>query len=151
MFITTIYKHSRKVKVNRNYVSKCNLYLHFLIWQNLLISSEKMVMSPEIKGCVTWFIYFLDLLWVRYNCAKFHHCRICATYFRERGYFCPSTPPFLPTIRQQPRKIPSWIGLKSSSKKESKDWKIIFSFHYFPLQHKLMKKVRKILKILLFV
>ena len=30
---------------------------------------------------------FLDLLWVRYNCAKFHHCRICATDFRERGLF----------------------------------------------------------------
>ena len=94
MFITTIYKHSRKVKVNRNYVSKCNLYLHFLIWQNLLISSEKMVMSPEIKGCVTWFIYFLDLLWGRYNCAKFHHCTICGTDFREGGAFLP--PPLHP-------------------------------------------------------
>ena len=27
-----------------------------------------MLMSAELNGCVTWFIYFLDLLWVRYNC-----------------------------------------------------------------------------------
>ena len=38
-----------------------------------------MLMSAELKGCVTRLIYFLDLLWVRYNCAKFHHCRICVT------------------------------------------------------------------------
>ena len=24
-----------------------------------------------------WFIHFLDLLWARYNCAKFHHSRKC--------------------------------------------------------------------------
>ena len=38
-----------------------------------------MLMSAELKACVTWFIYFLDLLYVRYNCAKSHHCRICVT------------------------------------------------------------------------
>ena len=48
-----------------------------------------MLMSAELKGCVTWFIYFLDLLWVRYNCAKFHRCRICVTDFKERGGFLP--------------------------------------------------------------
>ena len=31
MFIITIYKDSRNVKINRNYVSKNNLYLYFLI------------------------------------------------------------------------------------------------------------------------
>ena len=31
MFIIAIYKDSRKVKINRNYVSKYNLYLYFLI------------------------------------------------------------------------------------------------------------------------
>ena len=30
-FIITIYKDSKKVKINRNYVSKYNLYLYFLI------------------------------------------------------------------------------------------------------------------------
>ena len=36
-----------------DYVSKYNLYWHFLIQQNLLISSEKILMSVELKGCVT--------------------------------------------------------------------------------------------------
>ena len=53
--------------------------------------------------------YFLDLLWVRYNCAKFHHCRICVTGFREGGLFA-----LPPSISEQPRKSPSWTGLKSS-------------------------------------
>ena len=66
-----------------------------------------MLMSAELKRCVTWFIYFLDLLWLRYNCAKFHHCRICVTDFREGGLLPP--PPLIP---EQPRNSPSWIGLK---------------------------------------
>ena len=28
-------------------------------------------------------LYFMDLLYVRYNWAKFHHCRICVTDFKE--------------------------------------------------------------------
>ena len=53
MFIITIYKDSRSVTINRNYVSKYNLYLYFLISQNLLISGEKMLISAELKVCVT--------------------------------------------------------------------------------------------------
>ena len=52
MFIKKIFKDSRKVKRVRNYVPKCNLHLHFLIQQKLLISREKMLMSAELKGCV---------------------------------------------------------------------------------------------------
>ena len=78
-------------KIEITYLN-CSLYLHLLIKQNLLISSEKMVMSGEIKGCATWFRYFLGLLWVRYNCVRFHHCRICVTYFKERGPFCSPHP-----------------------------------------------------------
>ena len=40
IFIITIFNDSRKLKMIRNYVSKCNLYLYFLIQQNLLISAE---------------------------------------------------------------------------------------------------------------
>ena len=65
-----------------------------------------MLISPEFKGYVTWSIYFSDLLEVRYNCAKFHHCRIYVTDFREGVAFL--TPP---PIREQPWKSPSWIGL----------------------------------------
>ena len=67
----------------------------------------KMLMSAKLKECVTWFIYFVDLLQVRYNSAKFHHCRICVTDFREVGAFLAPPP-----IREQPRKSPSWIGFR---------------------------------------
>ena len=70
----------------------------------MLDSGEKMVILEEVRVCITWFIYFLDLLWVRYNCAKFHNSRICVTDFRDGGLFVPS-------IREQPQKCPSWIGL----------------------------------------
>ena len=53
---------------------------------------------------VTWFICFLNLLYVKYNCAKSHHCRICVAYFKSRR-------DFLTPICEQPRKIPCWIGL----------------------------------------
>ena len=71
-------------------MSKSNLFVYFLMWQNLLISGEKTLMSAEFKEYVTWFIHFLDLPYVRYNCAKFHHCRICVVDFREDG---PKRPP----------------------------------------------------------
>ena len=58
ILIEKIFKDSKKVKMFRNYVPKCNRYLYFLIWQNLLISIEKALMSVELKGWVTWFIYF---------------------------------------------------------------------------------------------
>ena len=58
-----------------------------------MTSGEKILMSAELKGFVTWFIYFLDLLWVRHNCAKFHYCRICVTDSRRGwGAFCPPHP-----------------------------------------------------------
>ena len=52
IFIKTIFKDSRKVKRIRKYVLKCNLYLYFLIKQNLLISDEKMLMSAELREYV---------------------------------------------------------------------------------------------------
>ena len=56
------------------------------------------------KSCVTCSIYFLDLLKLRYYRAKFCRFGICETDFRERSLFASS-------IREQPRKGPSWIGL----------------------------------------
>ena len=41
-----------KFKDFRNYLLKCNLYLHFLTQQKLLTFCEKMQMSVELKGCV---------------------------------------------------------------------------------------------------
>ena len=102
MFIKTIFKDSRKVKMQS--ISVC---LDIAKFGNF---SWKMLMSTEIKECVTWFIYFLDLLQVRYNFAKFHHCRISVTGFRE---WCLFGPP----IREQPQKSPSWIGLSANPTK----------------------------------
>ena len=53
MFIKTILKDSKKANRIRNYLSKWNLYLYFLLLQNLLISDLKMLMSAEIRVCVT--------------------------------------------------------------------------------------------------
>ena len=50
---------------------------------------RKMLMSVEIMVCVMRFIYFFELLYVRYNCGKFHHCRICVTDSREGVLFGP--------------------------------------------------------------
>ena len=41
MFIKRILKESRKVTRNRKYVSEWNLYLYFLMLQNLLICDKK--------------------------------------------------------------------------------------------------------------
>ena len=51
MFIKQIFKDLKKVKRIVNYIPKCNLYLYFLISQNLLISSKKVLMSAKLKGC----------------------------------------------------------------------------------------------------
>ena len=114
MFIKRIFKDSKNVKRIRNYVSRFNLYLYFLIYQNLLISGEKSLISAEPKVCVTWFMYFLNHLLLRYECAKFHHYMMYVTDFLGRGWpFCHSPPPH---IREQPQKGPSWIGLKGAQK-----------------------------------
>ena len=56
---------------------------------------------------------FLDILWLSYNCAKFHHCRICVTDFREVALFAP--PP-------SSLSSPAWIGLKYTDSKHLKLW-----------------------------
>ena len=70
MLIKTIIKDSRNVKIIRNSVSKSNLYLYFLMYQNLLISGKKVLMSAKVKGCVIWFIHFLDLVRCNYHASS---------------------------------------------------------------------------------
>ena len=52
IFLKAIIKNLRKVKRNRNYVSKSNLHLYFLMWQNLLTFGGKMLVSAELKVCI---------------------------------------------------------------------------------------------------
>ena len=89
MFIKKIFKDIKNAKRFRYYIPKYNLYLHFLIEKNLLIFDGKVLMSAELRGCVTWFIYFMGVLEVRINCTNFPLCRICVTGFREGGLFAP--------------------------------------------------------------
>ena len=59
-----------------------------------------MMMLVDLKECVTCFIYFLDLIWVRYNRTKFHHCKICVKDFREGGFFHPWAAPKRPILNR---------------------------------------------------
>ena len=72
----------------------------------MLIFGEKMLMPAELKWWVTWFMHFLDFLWIRYKCAKRHHCRICKAYFKEGSLFGAPNP------WAASKKRPSSIGLK---------------------------------------
>ena len=49
MFIKAILIDSKNVKINRNYVPNWNLCLYFFIYQNLVISDEKVLMSVELN------------------------------------------------------------------------------------------------------
>ena len=50
ILIKTNFKDSKK---SQNFVSKCSFFLYFTIKQNWLISSEKLLMSAELKACIT--------------------------------------------------------------------------------------------------
>ena len=64
-------------------------------------------MPVDLTKCFIIFT-FLNLLKARYNCTKFRHC-----------------PPITSkSIREKPRKSPSWIGLESV-------FKISFNFFFF--------------------
>ena len=54
-------KDPKNVKRIKNCVLKCNLYLYNLMQQKLMTSGKKMLMSSELKECVTGFLYFLGL------------------------------------------------------------------------------------------
>ena len=99
-----LWLHLLKKSLVENFIF-CAVIPEFL---DYLISSEKMLMLAELIGCVTWFTYFLDLLYGRYKCAKFQHCRICVTDLREGDLFILS--------RKQPRKGSFWIGLNTTEK-----------------------------------
>ena len=67
--------------------------------------------SAEHKGCVTWFILFLDLLYVRYNCVMFYHCRICVVDFKEMALFAPC-----PSMTSPQNAYPEYLILMVMSK-----------------------------------
>ena len=81
MFVKTNFKDSKKLKELKVMYENA-IYVHISWYSKSCWFPVKKLMSVEIKGCITWFICFFDLLQLRYNCAKFHHCRICVKDFR---------------------------------------------------------------------
>ena len=73
--------------------------LYLLIKQYLLILGKNAGISRTL-GVSHVIPIFLDLLYVRYNCANFHNCRICVTDFRREAFL---TPPLPPPIHEQPQ------------------------------------------------
>ena len=80
MFIETTLKDSNKVKRNRNYVLKCNLHLHFLIQQKVLISSKNTDANRTQRMCHMIYIFFGYFIVVGY-----------VTDFREGVFFAPQS------------------------------------------------------------
>ena len=81
-----------------------------------------MLMSAELEGCVTWFMYFVDLLYLRYKCDKFHNCRIFVNDCREGIIFRPP-PPLHPWAAP---KRPILNRVKLSSWKKFFSWRFAF-------------------------
>ena len=57
-------------------------------------------MSAELKKCVKGFIYFLDLLWERYNFTEIIHCRISVTVFMKGAFL------LLPSLSSLKKTLP---------------------------------------------
>ena len=71
----------------------------------------KKLMSAELRVCVTWFIYILGLLLVRYNCVSFIIVGYGWQILGRWAFLAP--PPPNPHHREQCQKYPSWIELSS--------------------------------------
>ena len=99
--------------------------------------------------------FFLDLLYIRYNCAKFHYCRIWVTAFTEASFFSTLQPwaapemLFLNIPYIQPKKeIFKKIHLKqmnlSGSPKINYDRKLVFIYELrfcFSIFHNLFNTI----------
>ena len=83
-----------------------SVFLHVAKFADFLLKNADV-------GRIQEMCYFIHIFFgsssVRYNCAKFRHCWISVTDFRERGPFGPHP------IREQHWKGPYWIVLKKLS------------------------------------
>ena len=69
--------------------------------------------SKTPEGCPVIYIFFGSFL-DKYNCAKFHHCRICVKDNREGGPFYHPPPPHPWAALKKPYGLKNWIVSKSS-------------------------------------
>ena len=98
----------------------------------MLISGEKMLVSDELKRCVTWFIFFMDLLWVRHNSAKFHYCKICVIDFKEWETFLLPHNLWAATKRLILNKVKRLLQIKTNMTFFSQTYKeFLHCFHSF--------------------
>ena len=96
MVIKTTFKDTWLLKTTlkriRNYALNFNLYLDFisvLIQEKFLISRKKCWCQQKSRVVERGYIYIIFWIFFRYNCSKFHRCRICVTDFREENLFGP--------------------------------------------------------------
>ena len=82
MFIKKPLKTQKKFKKLEIMCSNA-IYICISRFSKICWFSVKKCWCQQNSSGVSQDLYFLDLLWVRYNCAKCHHCRICKAYFRE--------------------------------------------------------------------
>ena len=102
--IKQAFKDSKKLKIIRNFVLKCNFYLYFLIYQNVVNVGEKRLIFTKLKWCVTWSICFLNPTLVKYNCLVYHVWQLLGKVSRFAHLIC-----------KLPRKEPSWLRLKNGA------------------------------------
>ena len=90
IFTKTIFKDSKKKKKGiRNYYQN-SVYICFSSCNKIYRFSVKKCWCQQISRGVLrdshdFWIFF------RYNCTKFHHCRIYMTDFRKGEPFCPAS------------------------------------------------------------
>ena len=77
----TIFKNSKNFKRIRNYVTKWNLYLYFLISGENILMADVSITQGVCLVIYIFFGFFLGKVFFFRYCAKFHHCRICVTDF----------------------------------------------------------------------
>ena len=89
IFIKTIFKDSKKFKRIRNY-SQSSVFIYFSSCNKICRFLVKKCWCQQISRGVLrdshdFWIFF------RYNCTKFHHCRLYMTGFKKGEHFCPTS------------------------------------------------------------
>ena len=110
-------------KVSKYYENDCTDICISWYSKICLFPVKKCWCQQILSGVSRGLIFFLDLYKIRYNCVKFHHCRICNRFLGICR--CPPSP-----IYDEPWKRPFCIGLIWHS------WvAILESYYHFSNQH----------------
>ena len=110
MLIKTIFKNSKKVQRIRNYVSSIKMQSAsvFLDIAKFAVFCIKKCWHQQNWRDVS---RDSDIFWIfldKYNCAKFHHFRMCMTGFKEGDLFNPPPPPPPQSLSSLEKAHPEW-------------------------------------------